>query len=607
MVQEFNLDRENRLFLLAEEFIHTTSRSLFLTGKAGTGKTTFLKHIHHTTSKNVVIVAPTGVAAINAGGVTIHSFFQLPFSPIVPPEGIKPGSRSLFERSALLRNLNVDSEKRNIFRELQLLIIDEVSMVRADVLDAIDIILRFFRNKEAVPFGGVQVLLIGDLYQLPPVTQPNDWIILSPYYRSPFFFDSYAWRYSQPLYIELKKVFRQTDPVFIEMLNRIRNAQVSTSDLDALNKRFDPLFEPDSDSGYITLTTHNSKADSINESRLRKLDAEEVMFQAEVEGDFPERSFPTDKLLVLKPGAQVMFIKNDISHERRYFNGKIGIVADVGVGKILVRFPEEERLLEVSRDSWRNVRYTFNSVTREVEEEVLGVFTQYPLRLAWAITIHKSQGLTFHNVVIDAGKSFAPGQVYVALSRCTSLEGIVLYSKINPGVIRCDERVREFAESEPSAEELDVLLGRDKMQYKVTQLLEIFDWSIGAEEIGKFRETIATRKSIDQTHADEILGKIEDVIAECQHVTTRFEVQLRALAAQDDWDALRGRVEAAVSFFVREIDERIINPLEEYDRHLKETTRVKKARKKLQDLIEVFKTLQRCFEGASGLAVAMWK
>src|SRR5690606_13894187 len=381
MVQEFNLDRENRLFLLAEEFIHTTSRSLFLTGKAGTGKTTFLKHIHHTTSKNVVIVAPTGVAAINAGGVTIHSFFQLPFSPIVPPEGIKPGSRSLFERSALLRNLNVDSEKRNIFRELQLLIIDEVSMVRADVLDAIDIILRFFRNKEAVPFGGVQVLLIGDLYQLPPVTQPNDWIILSPYYRSPFFFDSYAWRYSQPLYIELKKVFRQTDPVFIEMLNRIRNARVSTSDLDALNKRFDPVFEPDSDSGYITLTTHNSKADSINESRLRKLDAEEVMFQAEVEGDFPERSFPTDKLLVLKPGAQVMFIKNDISHERRYFNGKIGIVADVGVGKILVRFPEEERLLEVSRDSWRNVRYTFNPLTREVEEEVLGVFTQYPLRL----------------------------------------------------------------------------------------------------------------------------------------------------------------------------------------------------------------------------------
>ncbi len=605
MVQEYDLDRENRLFRLAEEFIHSTSRSLFLTGKAGTGKTTFLKHIYKTTSKNVVIVAPTGVAAINAGGVTIHSFFQLPFSPIVPPVKLKHGTDSLFDRSALLRNLNIDSEKRNIFRELQLLIIDEVSMVRADVLDALDTILRFFRNREDVAFGGVQVLLIGDLYQLPPVTQPNDWAILSPYYQSPFFFDSHAWRDAQPLYIELQKVFRQTDPEFVELLNRIRNADVTSSDLDRLNIRFDPTFEPERDSGYITLTTHNAKADAINDARLKKLDADEVVYHAEVEGEFPERSFPTDKQLVLKPGAQVMFIKNDVSHERRYFNGKIGLVVDAVAGKILVRFPEEDNLLEVSRDSWRNVRYTFNPVTREVEEEVLGVFTQYPLRLAWAITIHKSQGLTFHNVVIDAGKSFAPGQVYVALSRCTALEGIVLYSRIHPGAIRCDERVREFSESERSVDELDVLLGRDRLQFKVTQLLAIFDWGVVTEEIEKFREIVATGKSIDQAHAEEVLTNVADAVAEFQDVTLKFEFQLRALAARDDWETLRQRLDAAVTFFLKAIDGRVITTLEDFDKFLKETTRAKKARKKLGELIDVFKTLQKCFKGAPGLAAAM--
>ena len=430
MVSEHVVASDNVIFTLAEEFIRKTSRSLFLTGKAGTGKTTFLRHIKETSRKATVIVAPTGVAAINAGGTTIHSFFQLPFSPFIPVE-IRGSEQSadMSDKYALLKNLRVESEKRNIFRGLELLIIDEVSMVRCDILDAIDTILRHFRRKPFAPFGGVQVLLIGDLFQLPPVVPEGDWEILKMYYEGPFFFHSKVMQQSRPLYLELKKIYRQTDERFISILNSIRDNTIEEDDLIMLNERYIPHFEPGDDENYIILTTHNHKADAINSNKLSRLDTSLFQFQGEMEGEFPERIFPTDRILNLKVGAQVMFIRNDAEKVRRYYNGKIGRIKRIADDKIVVHFPNETNEIELEKEKWHNIRYAVNSESGQLEEEIIGTFTQYAIRLAWAVTIHKSQGLTFDRVVIDAVDSFAPGQVYVAAE---SLYFVAGYCVVHP-------------------------------------------------------------------------------------------------------------------------------------------------------------------------------
>jgi PIF1-like helicase/Helix-turn-helix domain/HRDC domain/Helicase len=419
----------NEIFDLAYRFVTETSENIFITGKAGTGKTTFLKYLKENASKNIVVAAPTGVAAINAGGVTLHSLFQLPFHPFLPTRNHK---------DELLAKIRYNKQRQQLLRKMELLVIDEISMVRCDVMDAIDTILRSIRRNYDTPFGGVQLLCIGDLHQLPPVAQNHEWSILQEYYTTPFFFDSLSIKEQMPLLIELNKIYRQKEDSFVRLLNKVRNNQMNADDFEDLHMRYDPLFSPKPGEKYITLTSHNKQAAEINQNKIENLFTPAFTFKAEIEEDFPEHVFPAEAELLLKEGAQVMFLKNDIV-AKRYFNGKIGVVKLLQKDKITVDCDGIE--IEVSKETWENTRYTLNRTDGKLEQETLGTFTQYPLRLAWAITIHKSQGLTFEKVMIDAGASFSSGQVYVALSRCTSLEGIVLLSKLSSTTLFSNDHV----------------------------------------------------------------------------------------------------------------------------------------------------------------------
>ena len=446
----------------AWDFVEHTGISIFLTGKAGTGKTTFLRALKEHSNKRNVIVAPTGVAAMNAGGMTIHSFFQLPLSPFVPNANIK-------------NRFDYSKEKRKIMRTLDLLIIDEISMVRADVLDAIDSVLRRFREPNK-PFGGVQLLMIGDLQQLTPVVTPTEEELLQRYYDTPYFFGSKALRSINYVTIELTHVYRQQDETFITLLNNIREGNVSESDLQRLNQRYDPTFQPKQGSDYIRLTTHNRMAESYNEDQLRNLPTRAYTFSAETEGNFPEYNYPTDFNLTLKVGAQVMFIRND--NIGRYYNGRIGHVTYVDNEKISVLCPGDEEPFDVEAETWENTKYTLNEKTKQIEAEVQGTFKQYPLRLAWAITIHKSQGLTFEHAIIDAQASFASGQVYVALSRCKSLEGLVLASPIGNTAIINDSRVSDYISHQTEEAQKSIsVLPTLKEEYYRQLLIEMFNFN----------------------------------------------------------------------------------------------------------------------------------
>ena len=446
----------------AWDFVEHTGISIFLTGKAGTGKTTFLRALKEHSNKRNVIVAPTGVAAMNAGGMTIHSFFQLPLSPFVPNANIK-------------NRFDYSKEKRKIMRTLDLLIIDEISMVRADVLDAIDSVLRRFREPNK-PFGGVQLLMIGDLQQLTPVVTPTEEELLQRYYDTPYFFGSKALRSINYVTIELTHVYRQQDETFITLLNNIREGNVSESDLQRLNQRYDPTFQPKQGSDYIRLTTHNRMAESYNEDQLRNLPTRAYTFSAETEGNFPEYNYPTDFNLTLKVGVQVMFIRND--NIGRYYNGRIGHVTYVDNEKISVLCPGDEEPFDVEAEIWENTKYTLNEKTKQIEAEVQGTFKQYPLRLAWAITIHKSQGLTFEHAIIDAQASFASGQVYVALSRCKSLEGLVLASPIGNTAIINDSRVSDYISHQTEEAQKSIsVLPTLKEEYYRQLLIEMFNFN----------------------------------------------------------------------------------------------------------------------------------
>lgn len=552
-------DNSNNNFKLAADFINYTNRSVFLTGKAGTGKTTFLKYIKQNSNKQMAVVAPTGVAAINAGGVTIHSFFQLPFGPYIPE-----GTANLFngveavDKHHLLGRLKLTAERRKILQEIELLIIDEISMVRADILDAIDIVLKHFRSRYNEPFGGVQLLLIGDMFQLPPVVKNEDWDILSTLYSSPYFFSSKVIETYPLVYIELTKIYRQKDESFIHILNGVRNNILDDKGYSLLHQQYKPDCIVSSMPDYITLTTHNQKADEINNQAITKINAALHQFKATIKGEFSEKAYPADETLELKVGAQVMFIKNDTDKTKRYFNGKIGTVSSIEEDKIYVICSDDTEAIEVSKYEWENIRYNFNKSSNKVEEEVMGSFIQYPLRLAWAITIHKSQGLTFERAIIDAGKAFASGQVYVALSRCTSLTGMILLSKITSSSLRTDERIIDFSIAQ-SKVVLPEVLHTDKHIYQSKLILDLFSLSSAATIINESIECI-NKHLIDfnPEAADSITGIAESffqLVTVSQKFDTQLQGYLQTEVLPEDNNPLQERIAKATAFYINTIDD----------------------------------------------------
>ncbi|MDB9931364.1 helix-turn-helix domain-containing protein [Flavobacteriales bacterium] len=569
------------------KFINQTNKSVFLTGKAGTGKTTLLKEIIATTHKNTVVVAPTGIAALNAGGVTIHSLFQLPFGGFIP-DNVDPqfaGSIKLESKSTLGRHFKMSATKKSVIKSMELLIIDEVSMLRADLMDAIDFMLQSVRKKRR-PFGGVQVLFIGDLLQLPPIVKPQEWNFLSKYYRGKYFFHSHVITQNPPLYIELDKIFRQTDNQFIEVLNNLRNNTITNADLSILNQFVNPDFDYKKNPGFITLTTHNKSADEINFKALNELEGESFTYQAQIIDDFPDRIFPVDKKLELKVGAQVMFIKNELSFEKNYYNGKMGVISHLAEKEILVHFPEEDKTIEVENYVWQNIRYKLNPTTKEIEEQVLGTYTHFPLKLAWAITVHKSQGLTFDKAALDVSRVFQPGQAYVALSRLRSLKGLVLLAHLQMNGLKNDVDVMRYSEQKASEDRIKSALQQETKNYLFQYLHSTFDWKHIAQEWRNHRysykdEESKSPKAKFASWAETQSGKMEDLLVPAQN----FIKQLNHLFGKEPFDInfIKERFEAAYEYFFKDID----GLVEELMTKIEEVKRIKKVKTLYSELLEI--------------------
>ncbi|MGB4846031.1 MAG: AAA family ATPase, partial [Ferruginibacter sp.] len=540
-----NIER-NEVFDLAYRFVTETSENIFLTGKAGTGKTTFLKFLKENSTKNIIVAAPTGVAAINAGGVTLHSLFQLPFHPFLPTKNNK---------EELLAKIRFNRQRLSLLRKMELLVIDEISMVRCDVMDAIDTILKHARRNYHLPFGGVQLLCIGDLHQLPPVAQNHEWSILNEYYESPFFFDSMAIKEQSPLLIELNKIYRQKEESFVRLLNKVRNNHMDADDFEDLHLRYDPDFNPSSDEKYITLTSHNNQANKINEVKLYSLNSPSFKYIAKIEEDFPENMYPVEQELELKEGAQVMFLKNDLI-QKRYFNGKIGVVKELQKEKIIVDCDGTE--IEVGLETWENSRYTLNRADGKLEQETLGTFTQYPLRLAWAITIHKSQGLTFEKVMIDAGAAFSSGQVYVALSRCTSLDGIVLLSKIQPTAIHSNDNVIKGQQSLSYKGDLAERFAGARQLFTQQLLEEIFSFSEVSAAIDQVEFQINQHKEKLNKEAVDWINNFKKHIAADKEIGLKFIGHISFLMKYEgiieNNAALQKRISDAANHFVPKLE-----------------------------------------------------
>lgn len=543
--------QHNEQLRQAWDFVEHTGHSIFLTGKAGTGKTTFLKTVVEKSAKRAVVVAPTGVAAINANGVTIHSFFQLPLSPFVPDSKMKS-------------RFDYNKEKRKIVASMDLLIIDEISMVRADLLDAIDAVLRRFRNRH-LPFGGVQLLMIGDLAQLTPVVSAEDELVLRKYYDTPYFFGSKALAQTEYVTIQLEKVYRQQDDAFIQLLNNVRAGRLSTHDLQLLNSRYLPSFSPNPENGFIRLTTHNASADRQNETELGKIHQPAFTFNATIDGTFPEYSYPTSIALTLKKGSQVMFVKNDPTGQHRYYNGRIGLVSYVDQNNVFVKCSGDDEPIEVEPQSWENARYRLNDTTREMETEILGTFSQLPLRLAWAITIHKSQGLTFDHAIIDANLSFAPGQVYVALSRCRTLQGMVLASPIEQRSIINDHRVENYIAQQEAATERSVSqLPLLKETYRRNLLFELFDFN---DLISKEERVGRIMIEFFYNAFPQLTDKHKQTLANLRHdindVALKWRMAIGQMPISQLHDAeFLDRVKRSAAYFDKNIKEQLSSTIE---------------------------------------------
>lgn len=563
----------------AEALVLNTDAHVFLTGRAGTGKTTFLRSLREKTYKRMVVVAPTGVAAINAGGQTIHSFFQLPFGPQIPEDDIvlgetlfpdteseaatrkaassntnaKPTARSLAAQYQKLRK-----SKLNLIRSLDLLVIDEISMVRADVLDAIDAVLRRARRSQK-PFGGVQVLMIGDVHQLSPVAKPEEWELLAPYYQNVYFFGSHVLQKTPYLCVELDHVYRQHDEDFITLLNKVRDNRLDTECLQLLNQRFLPDFTPDDRDGYITLTTHNAQADEINASKLDALPGKAVVFKASVKGTFPENTYPTKEELELKVGAQVMFVKNDPSPEKAFFNGKIGRVVGIDRQEETVEVQCGDECLTVGMLQWQNMEYVINDESKDIEENEIGSFTQIPLRLAWAVTIHKSQGLTFDKLIVDAGHAFAHGQVYVALSRCTSLEGLALKTRIPSTALVSDYSVNRFVDCLPEREPTQEKVEQLRHAYELETMLELIDFHSLYKDFGRLTKVVYDNHTLFEQDLIEALSQRRNQFLEqlCG-VGSKFESQVKRLheesATCEQNQALQERLMKGCGYFKEHLD-----------------------------------------------------
>lgn len=533
---------------LAMQIIETTGSNLFLTGKAGTGKTTFLRALKRSTSKRNVVLAPTGIAAINAEGSTIHSFFQLPFAPYIPGTSLQK-----------IANFKFSKQKIKIIRSLDLIVIDEISMVRADVLDLVDCVLRHYRH-DSRPFGGVQMLLIGDLGQLAPVAKDEEWGMLSDYYPTPYFFSSHALCQTQYSVVELTHVYRQSDRAFVDLLNKIRDNCADRSVLDALNSRYIPDFHPSEDEGYIRLTTHNAMAQKVNTDELDRLPGKTYSYRAEIEGKFPELSFPTDKVLHLKLGAQVMFVKNDSSPEKRYYNGMIGRVSAISTNGFCVIPKGQVQAIDVTPEEWENNRYELDERTKEITEVREGLFRQYPVKTAWAITIHKSQGLTFSHAIIDASASFAHGQTYVALSRCKSLDGLVLSAPIPAHAIIRDASVDAFNSLATTRKPDTTALELMQRHYFLAQLSDLFGFSDVASAFYSAMRIISEHYGRTFPKLSmEYKARNAFMVKEVVDVATAFKQQYTALIAQHDDYAtnalLQERITKGADYFLKKMKE----------------------------------------------------
>lgn len=568
---------------LALEYALHTDRSIFLTGKAGTGKTTLVKEIVEKTSKPLVIVAPTGVAAINAGGVTIHSMFNLPLSAHVPTHDFVDMNLAR-NRNTLLSHSRFRREKLAVLRNMELLIVDEVSMVRCDILDAMDWVLRSVRRKRE-PFGGVQVMLIGDMYQLPPVVKDDEWNLLGKYYDAPYFFNSKVWNEISALHIELLHVYRQQDERFLNLLNNIRQCEFNEDDYELLKTRYKPGYFP-KDEGYVLLTTHNYKADNVNTRELNALPGKAQKFEAEIDGEFPEHMYPVDAVLTLKVGAQIMFTRND-SENGRYYNGKLATVTYLDHESIRVKFQDggEDYLLEM--DIWENVSYESEEGSANILKKTLGTFTQYPIRLAWAVTIHKSQGLTFDKVLIDAGQSFASGQVYVALSRCRTLEGLVLHSLITPQALIGNQHIDSFAGLRQGIRELESSLDEARRQYAGRKLIRLFSFETIEDKLNEW-EAILMAKDVDNREDILlILAQMRTKLKEALEVAEKFKLKLEAILdkGEEAYPTLSDRTASAIGYFVELFFREFVEPMHNHYSEYVVKARHKQYAREVQELI----------------------
>lgn len=531
----------------AARFVNSTNSHIFLTGKAGTGKTTFLSQLSEATHKQHVIVAPTGIAALNAKGVTIHSQFLFPLGSFLPDPNVDESSANFYNAGTLARRHPINAKRRDVLRHIDLLIIDEVSMLRADLLDAIDARLRMVKRNHRKPFGGVQLLMIGDMYQLPPVVKDREWDTMRRYYDSPHFFSSRALQEAGCVYVELDKIFRQQDDTFISILNNLRNNEVTKADIEVLNAHYQESTALTDD--VVTITTHNNKADAMNRTALEALKGKSLFYQASVMGDFSQSAYPAAERIELKKGARVMFIKND-TQEGAYFNGKMATVVHADKENIDVRMDGEKDIFTLRKEVWENKKYIVNEVSKDLEEEVVGSFQQYPIKLAWAITVHKSQGLTFEKAVIDVGQAFAPGQVYVALSRLTSLDGLVLRTRINPSVVSTDRQVVEYARTKEAQGELNEILQREQSEYIKELLAETFELLEVKRLVQKVHEKHNTKQQFEDEAMRNALPEMVAAFQEELGNTQKFQRQLASMLQQNSPEELLGRIEKGSAYYL---------------------------------------------------------